>query len=127
MTLFIYLFAFIITAPIAALIALYWLFKGVLGNAKRALHWSVDITTFILMLSVDAVMHEIWHQHFFGTLFFAFLFISILFILVSVLLREEVVMTKLIKGIWRFNFLLFLSGYFVLIVYGLIVNIKYQV
>lgn len=125
MALVIYLFAFIVTAPIVVWIVLYRLFRSLFKNLRKALLWSVDIMTFFFMLAVEAVMHEIWHQHFFGILFFVFLFFSIFFTVFYLLLRQQVVMTQLIKGIWRFNFLLFLIGYCVLIVYGLIVNIKF--
>ena len=120
-----YLFAFIVTAPIVVWIALFLLFKRMFNNPHKALLWSVDIMTFFFMLSVDAVMHEVWHHHFLGILFFAFLFFSIFFIVLYLLTHQQVVMMRLVKGIWRFNFLLFLSGYLVLVVYGLMASMKF--
>ncbi|GGH74463.1 hypothetical protein JOD43_000281 [Pullulanibacillus pueri] len=127
MTLFIYLFAVLIAAPMVTLFALYWLFKGIFKEAKKALHWSVDITTFFTILSVDVVMYGIWHHHFFGRILFAFILIAFLFTGLNWIFKDNIQPKKLIRGAWRFNFLIFMSLYIVLIIYGLISGIANQI
>ena len=127
MSLVVYLIAIIITLPVLALFVLYWIFKGIFNNGKKAMHWSVDLTTIITIFSVDAVMYAIWGQHYIIPIILGFLFVSIAFSILYLLVREQLNVTKLIKGIWRFNFLVFMLAYICLILYGLVSGIAKQV
>lgn len=113
------LFATVVTLPVLGWILIYVFTLKMTGSKKRAVRLSADLTTFFFIFSVYFISHEIWHV-FFGWLIIAILAITLLFFAyLRWSLMEDLVIKKIIKAMWRFNFLFFGLAYFVLFLYGI--------
>lgn len=109
-----------IAFPFLLWLFLFFLLRCFIKDTKRAFHWSVDITTVFAVLSVEAVMSVIWHRHFSWWLLFAFCMIAGLYTYTEWKRRENVAPRKLLKGVWRITFIIFMTADFIFITYGLV-------
>ncbi|MFB5194070.1 MULTISPECIES: DUF3397 domain-containing protein [Bacillaceae] len=102
-----FLFVFIVT-------------KLVTKSTRKAVHISLDSTTFLFIISVHFLIVTIWEKSYFWVIILIMILIAMIFVLVHWKVKEEILIKKVIKGFWRFNFLLFLLAYLTLTLYGLI-------
>ncbi|MCM3114040.1 DUF3397 domain-containing protein [Neobacillus sp. MER 74] len=89
-------------------------------STRKAVHISLDSTTFLFIISVHFLIVTIWEKSYFWVIILIMILIAMIFVLVHWKVKEEILIKKVIKGFWRFNFLLFLLAYLTLTLYGLI-------
>jgi hypothetical protein len=115
-----YIFATIVTVPLLGLIMTYVATLKLTGDRAAAFRFSADISTVLFMISVYYIMYEIWETSFLWLIIIVFLSTAILFSFLQWKLTEDVRLKKVMKGTWRFNFLIFSAAYLILFTYGLI-------
>ncbi len=84
---------------------------------------ATDVTTFFLILSVLVIMYTIWSLSFVWPIVVVLLLVVIGITFVFWKQDKDVGIYQIIKTSWRFNFLLFSTGYLVLCLYGLIIRV----
>jgi hypothetical protein len=118
-SLFSWVIATIITVPLLGFILLFTLFRIVFEKKRKAFQYSVDISTFLLMFSVYYLGQVIFNVSFFSYIFIFILFIAIIFVFFQWKVNEEIHVRKIMKGVWRCNFLFFLLFHIGLTIYGI--------
>ena len=106
--------------PFLGFLFVFMVMKLVTKNTRKAVHTSLDSTTFLFIISVHFLIVTIWEKSYFWLLILIMILIAMIFVLVHWKVKEEIILKKVIKGFWRFNFLLFLLAYLTLTFYGLI-------
>lgn len=114
------LFAAVVTVPVLGWIVVYWITLSWTGYKKRAFRLAADVTTILLMFSVYYIAREIWHVSFLWLILIVIFGSAILFSVLQWKTSEDLYLKKIIKGTWRFNFLLFAMAYIVLSFYGIV-------
>lgn len=109
-----------ITLPVLAWIVIFFASYRITQHKKRSFQVAVDITTVFFMIACYFLIYEIWHLSMFWMIAIIVLLSGILFSVVLWKVRGDIDTKRLLKGVWRFNFLLFFIGYTVLFVYGLL-------
>ncbi|KPB04427.1 DUF3397 domain-containing protein [Bacillus sp. CHD6a] len=112
-------FATIITLPIFALIAFFYIAKLVTRNNKKSFHLAVDASTLFFILAVHFIMIIIWDTSFLSVILTVLLFIATVMVLTHYKIKEEIHFRRVFKGFWRLNFLLFFLAYFCLLTFGI--------
>lgn len=109
-----------VTVPILAWIVVYWITKKLTRKKKRSFLLATDVTTFFLIVSVIVIMYTIWSLSFIWPIVILLLVVVISITFVFWKQDKDVGMYQIMKTSWRFNFLLFSTGYLLLCIYGLI-------
>ncbi|WP_349410403.1 DUF3397 domain-containing protein [Pseudalkalibacillus sp. SCS-8] len=109
-----------VTLPILAWVFVYWVAKGITRKKKTSFLLATDVTTFFLICSVLVIMYTIWSKSFIWPLIIFLITVIISITFVYWKQDKDVGIFRILKTSWRFNFLLFSSGYLFLCVYGLI-------
>ena len=113
------LVATLITVPMIGYLAVFIISKQITGNHRRSVNLAIDFSTFLLVLSVHFLIITIWEKSFLWLILLVLFGLAALFVLIHWKYKEEIVLPKVFKGFWRFNFLLFFSAYVILVVFGL--------
>jgi hypothetical protein len=71
-------------------------------------------------VAVHFLLITIWGKSFFGIILLIVLVIAMIFVVIHWKLKGEIIFTKVFKGFWRFNFLIFFLAYISLTVYGIL-------
>ncbi|WP_246940214.1 DUF3397 domain-containing protein [Bacillus pinisoli] len=116
---FSWIFATVITAPLLGFVVIFTVLRSVLSSKKRAFHYSVDATTLLLMISVYFLGKVIFNITLLTPIIVFTLLIAIIFVFINWKVREEIHIQKVIKGVWRFNFLFFFICHIVLMIWGI--------
>jgi hypothetical protein len=112
--------ALMVTLPFVPFFLLYLGFYLYFQDRTPALRWSIDITTFILIISVSVIYNEIFESK-----FGLWLILILLSILVGVLgglqnqIRGAMNLPKMVRGAWRLGFLLLAFSYVLLFFWGI--------
>ncbi|MGO4887885.1 DUF3397 domain-containing protein [Anaerobacillus sp. MEB173] len=115
--------ATIITIPLFGWYLVYIVCVKISHNKRYSVKLATDVTTFLFILAVYFIAYEIWQKSFLWLILIIILLVASMFTIIHWKVKNEINTLKLIKGIWRFNFLLFLIGYLLLCSYGLIMKI----
>lgn len=111
-----------IIAPVLLFILIYLISRLITGEAKRSLQLSADLSTFFFIISVHFIVFVIWQR----SLIFILLFVLVLSLAAFGYLYYSIHgnwdYKKIVKGAWRFNFLLFLCLYLGFMVYGVLTS-----
>ena len=114
------LFATLVTLPLLTMIVIYFISRKITRSNKKSFHYAIDFSTVFFILSVHYLIVTIWDKSFFLILTSILLVIGIFIVIVQYKVREELDFTRVAKGFWRLNFLLFFVAYFCLSLYGII-------
>ncbi|MDX5476191.1 MAG: DUF3397 domain-containing protein [Bacillaceae bacterium] len=114
------LFATLVTLPLLTMIVIYFISRKITRSNKKSFHYAIDFSTVFFILSVHYLIVTIWDKSFFLILTSILLLIGIFIVIVQYKVREELDFTRVAKGFWRINFLLFFVAYFCLSLYGII-------
>ncbi|ALC91087.1 hypothetical protein AM500_15775 [Bacillus sp. FJAT-18017] len=114
-----FLAAFIVM-PLLGYLLIFIISKSITGNHRRSVRSAVDFTTLLLILAVHFLIRTIWGQSYLWLILIIVFATAMIFAVLHWKIRGEVVLGKVFRGFWRFNFLLFFIGYLGLIVFGLI-------
>ncbi|MBS4172415.1 DUF3397 domain-containing protein [Bacillus sp. FJAT-49736] len=109
----------LIIAPFFAYLTVFFIIKMTTNNHRKAVSHAIDITTFFLILSVNELALVIWSHSYLWLIALVMLLSAICFVFLYRYVRNEIIYTKVFKGFWRFNFLLFFTSYIILMIYGL--------
>ncbi|WP_415812485.1 DUF3397 domain-containing protein [Mesobacillus thioparans] len=113
------LVAALITVPIIGYLAVFIITKQITGNHRRSVNLAIDFSTFLLVLSVHFLILTIWGKSFLWLILIILFGLAAIFVWIHWHYKEEIVLPKVFKGFWRFNFLLFSSAYIILVLFGL--------
>ena len=119
-TLFASLFATLVTLPLLTMVVIYFISRKITRSNKKSFHYAIDFSTVFFILAVHYLIVTIWDKSLFLILTSILLIIGIFIIIVQYKVREELDFTRVAKGFWRLNFLLFFVAYFCLSLYGII-------
>ncbi|WP_409292109.1 DUF3397 domain-containing protein [Peribacillus sp. SCS-37] len=109
-----------ITVPLLSYLAVFAIVKKITKSHRKSIHMSADLTTIFLILSVHYMIKTIWGTSLLWVIFLLLIVIAASVSVVNYKYREEVDFFRIFKGFWRVNFILFLGGYFILAIYGMI-------
>ncbi|MEH7075061.1 DUF3397 domain-containing protein [Neobacillus drentensis] len=109
-----------IALPFLGFIVVFFAMKFITNNTQKSVHVALDSTTILFIISVHFLILTIWDKSFFWFIILLMILIAMVFVFVHWKIKEEIILKKVIKGFWRFNFILFLFTYLSLTVYGLI-------
>jgi hypothetical protein len=109
-----------ITFPFVGLIIVFFVMKLVTKNNRKSVHRALDYTTIFFIISVHFLIVTIWDKSLIWLIILVMILIAMVFVFAHWKVKEEIILKKVVKGFWRFNFLLFLLAYLSLTLYGLI-------
>ncbi|MCL6570692.1 MAG: DUF3397 domain-containing protein [Bacillus sp. (in: Bacteria)] len=109
-----------LTFPFLGIILIFFVIKQVTNNTRKSVHKALDYTTILFIISVHFLIVTIWGKSLFWLIVLFMIFIAMLFVFVHWKLKGEIVLKKVFKGFWRFNFIFFFLTYITLTLYGLI-------
>ncbi|MBD8068401.1 DUF3397 domain-containing protein [Bacillus sp. PS06] len=112
--------ATIITMPILGIAFIYLLSKLFIKNHKKTLLLTIDLTTFLFMISVHYLLLALLDQSYLWVIFMVLLSTIVVFGLIHWKKTNEVNIVKVLKGSWRFSFLFFATSYLLLLITGVI-------
>jgi hypothetical protein len=115
-----WIFATIITVPLLGFILVFSILRLVVDQKRRAFHYSIDITTLLLIISVYFLGQVVFGISLLAHILIFTLAMGIIFVFINWKVNEEVKIRKVIKGVWRCNFLFFIIFNLVFIVYGIV-------
>ncbi|GAE33846.1 DUF3397 domain-containing protein [Halalkalibacter akibai] len=118
--------ATIVTIPLIGWYIIYITTVKISKNKSKSIRLASDWTTVLFMAAVYFIMVELWEKSFFWIILALFFFIAILFTWIHWKLSGDIETSKLFRGIWRFNFLLFFVVYLLLFSYGLLSRIFFS-
>jgi hypothetical protein len=108
------------TLPFTGSILVYFFIKLMTKNTRKSMHKALDYTTVLYIISVHFLIVTIWGKSLFWLIILIMILIAMMFVLVHWKVKEEIVLKKVMKGFWRFNFVVFLLTYISLTFYGII-------
>ncbi|WP_026700133.1 DUF3397 domain-containing protein [Salibacterium aidingense] len=110
--------AALLTLPLLAWYLVYIMVAKVTKNKGKAIRTAADTTTILFITAVHLLVMEIWGESYFWLLLLIILTTAVFFTIIHYRSGQDVEFMRLIKGIWRFTFFLFLAGYIILAGYG---------
>lgn len=119
-TIFSNILALLFIMPFAGFLAVFFIGRFVTKNSRRSVHYALDFSTVLFIFSVHFLLKTIWENSFFWLIILVLIVTAMVFVIVHWKVKEEINLKKVLKGFWRFNFLLFSLVYIVLTLYGLI-------
>ncbi|WP_312469187.1 DUF3397 domain-containing protein [Neobacillus sp.] len=108
------------TLPFTGSILVYFFIKLMTKNTRKSMYKALDYTTILYIISVHFLIVTIWGKSLFWLIILIMILIAMMFVLVHWKVKEEIVLKKVMKGFWRFNFIVFFLTYISLTFYGLI-------
>jgi len=108
------------TLPFLGALLVFLIIRTWTRNTRKSLHKALDYTTILFIISVHFLIVTLWEKSFFWLIILVMILIAMVFVLVHWKLKEEIIVRKVLKGFWRFNFILFFLAYITLILYGVV-------
>lgn len=108
------------TLPFLGSILVFIVIKIITKKSRKSLHKAVDYTTLLYIISVHFLIVTIWGKSFFWLIIILMIFIAMVFVFLHWKVKEEIILKKVFKGFWRFNFIVFFLAYITLTLYGII-------
>jgi hypothetical protein len=109
-----------ITFPFLGLMIVFFVTKFMSKNTRKSVHRALDYSTILFVISVHFLIETIWGKSLIWLIILVMILIAMVFVFAHWKVKEEIILKKVVKGFWRFNFLLFLLAYLSLTLYGLI-------
>lgn len=108
----------LIIVPFLGYFLSFIIIKQITKNHRKAVTISIDITTFIFIISVHFLIKAIWGQSLLWLIFLFMILIALTFVIIHRYLRDEIDYPRILRGYWRLNFLLFFCVYLILLIFG---------
>ncbi|WP_026674385.1 DUF3397 domain-containing protein [Alkalihalobacterium bogoriense] len=112
-----------VTIPLLGWYFIYIISVKLTKDKRKSIKWASDYSTFLFIVAVYFIMLYTWNQSFIWLILIIILVTAIFFTILHWKTTSDINVGKLMKGIWRFNFLLFLFLYIVLSIVGLFFSI----
>jgi hypothetical protein len=109
-----------LTVPLLGFFIIYVLTKLITKNTRKSFHKALDYSTILFIVAVHFLLITIWGRSFFGLILLLLLVIAMIFVVIHWKIKGEIIFTKVFKGFWRFNFLIFFLAYISLTVFGIL-------
>ncbi|MDQ0972796.1 succinate dehydrogenase hydrophobic anchor subunit [Neobacillus niacini] len=109
-----------LTVPLLGFFIIYVLNKLITKNTRKSFHKALDYSTILFIVAVHFLLITIWGKSFFGLILLILLVIAMIFVVIHWKIKGEIIFTKVFKGFWRFNFLIFFFAYISLTVFGIL-------
>ncbi|MEH7011914.1 DUF3397 domain-containing protein [Neobacillus niacini] len=109
-----------LTVPLFGFFIIYILNKLITKNTRKSFHKALDYSTILFILAVHFLLMTIWGKSFFGLILLILIVIAMVFVIIHWKIKGEIILTKVFKGFWRFNFLVFFLAYISLTVFGIL-------
>ncbi|HLQ73968.1 MAG TPA: DUF3397 domain-containing protein [Bacillota bacterium] len=119
----IYTLSIIITLPFILTYLLYYLHLMIYKQSLRSLHFAINWTTMLYILSVVTIVHLLFQQTIVSYILLFMLITLSIIIYYQWKENTEVSIALAIKLLWRFCFLLFFSSYSLLVIVGIFMHI----
>jgi hypothetical protein len=113
-----------VTIPLLGYIIVFVISKCLTKKHHKSVRIALDFTTCFLVLAVHYLIKAIWGISLLWVIFIVMILVAVLFVLMHWKTRQEIDFVKVLKGFWRFNFLLFSCAYLLLLIYGLISRVR---
>ncbi|WP_019152894.1 DUF3397 domain-containing protein [Robertmurraya massiliosenegalensis] len=113
-----------ITIPVLGYIIIFVICKQATKQHRRAVQMALDGSTVLFMISVHYLILTIWNKSFLWLILILILLIGVLVVFLHWKVKQEIDYSKVFRGFWRFNFLVFFSAYTVLLVIGIVRSIS---
>ncbi|WP_040204840.1 DUF3397 domain-containing protein [Neobacillus jeddahensis] len=111
---------FFFTIPFLGSVLVFLVIKLITKNTRVSLLKALDYTTILFIISVHFLIITLLGKSLFGFILLIMILVAMMFVFVHWKVREEIVMKKVLKGFWRFSFILFFLAYITLTFYGLV-------
>ncbi|MCM3667649.1 DUF3397 domain-containing protein [Mesobacillus maritimus] len=118
-----FIIATLVTLPLVGYLLMFIFSKQISKNHKRSVQRAIDFSTLLLIISTHFLVMVIWNQSYLWLILLVLIVLAILFVVFHWKFRQEIEYTRVFKGYWRMNFLLFSLVYVVLILFGLVQRI----
>lgn len=115
--------AFLITFPLLPTFLTYKISKKIVNHKLRALHIAINWTTILYILATITMLKNIFGRQFIGIISALILFLLTIIIIWQWKTKTEVLLSRAIKILWRLCFLIFISTYTILAIYGIMIRI----
>ncbi|PYZ97916.1 hypothetical protein CR205_04790 [Alteribacter lacisalsi] len=115
--------ATLVTVPFIAFYLVYIVTVKLTRKKSVALRTAVDGSLLFFMLAVHFFILEIWGLSLIQYVFALMFLTAIIFTLIHWKKYEEVQFIRIVKGVWRFQFVLFFVLYFVLMFVGFYIRL----
>lgn len=112
--------ASVTTAPIFLFIMTFYITNKMTDNKKKSLQFASDLSTIFFILSVHFLIMTIWEKNVIWIILTALVLVAMVFLYLQWKMNDEVKISKVLKGFWRFSFLVFGLSHFGLMIFGLI-------
>jgi hypothetical protein len=112
-----------VTLPIFAFYLVYIISVKTTKNKRKSVKLAVDTSACFFIIAVYFVAYEIWAQSLFWLIIIFIIVVAMIFTIIHWKVSEDIQLGKLLKGIWRFNFLFFVFVYIFLSIYGLFIRV----
>ncbi|MEH7106870.1 MULTISPECIES: DUF3397 domain-containing protein [Bacillaceae] len=106
--------------PFFGFVLILVIFQYIYKNPKKSFHKAIDYSTILFIISVYFLMETIWGKSFFWLILLVLIVTAMFFVIIHWKVKEEVIIHKVLKGFWRFTFLMFFVVYISLTLFGLI-------
>ncbi|WP_174733829.1 DUF3397 domain-containing protein [Mesobacillus harenae] len=116
--------ATLVTIPLLGYLLVFILSKQITKNHRRSVRLAIDSSTFLFIVSVHFIIVAIWDRSYLWAILLLLIGIALIFVVIHWKFKEEIVLPKVFRGYWRFNFLLFFSAYIVLVLVGLVQRVS---
>lgn len=113
-----------VTLPVFAFYLAYIICVKITKNKKNSLKLAVDSSSCFFIIAVYFIAYEIWSQSLLWLIIIFIIVTAMIFTIIHWKVSEDIQFGKLLKGIWRFNFFLFVFVYIFLSVYGLVIRLS---
>ena len=121
------IYGVIVMFPIVGYIIAFIIAKVIIKNHRKSVLLAVDITTFIMLLSVHHLVKVVYNQSYLGLIILILLVIAAVFVLYIYKSKGEIELAKVFKGIWRIYFILLVIAYIVFMIIGIYKNISFNI
>ncbi len=118
-----WLLATVVTLPLLGWYLIYIVTVKMTKNKPKSIRLASDGSTIFLMAAVYFILYELSGRSFLWVILAVFFLLAFFFTWAHWKVAGDIHTRKLIKGIWRLNFILFLFFYLILSGYGLITRI----
>lgn len=109
-----------ISIPILGYILFFIFFKTLTKNHRKSVQRAFDYSTLLFIFAVHFLIITIFGKSLLWLIVLLMSLIGIGFAILHWKTKGEVIFSLLFRGFWRFNFLLFFTAYFSLLIYGMI-------
>jgi hypothetical protein len=116
--------ATLVTLPLVGYLLMFIFSKQLTKNHKRSVQRAIDFSTFLFIISNHFLIMVIWGKSFLWLILLILIALAIIFVLYHWKVRQEIEYTRVFKGYWRMNFLLFFLSYVALIIYGIVQRVS---